>query len=84
MAAVEAAGVEAGPAGAEAGRSGLRQAEAEAAGLSAVAGDLDPVLPAVGSITIIIIMAALGIAVILFGSMAVVRVWQRMLLQPSF
>lgn len=47
-----AAGVEAGSAGAEAGRSGLRQEEAEAAGLSAVAGDLDPVLPAVGSIII--------------------------------
>lgn len=44
--------MEAGPAGAEAGRSGLRQAEAEAAGLSAVAGVLDPVLPAVGSIII--------------------------------
>lgn len=43
-----AAEVEAGPAGAEAGRSGLRQAEAEAAGLSAVAGVLGPVLPAVG------------------------------------
>lgn len=76
--------MEAGPAGAEAGRSGLRQAEAEAAGLSAVAGDLDPVLPAVGFITIIIIMAVLGIAAILSGSMAAVRVWQRMLLQQSF
>ena len=79
-----AAGVEAGPAEAEAGRSGLRQAEAEAAGLSAVAGDLDPVLPAVGSITIIIIMAVPGIVVILSGSMAAVRVWQRMLLQQLF
>ena len=79
-----AAEVEAGPAGAEAGRSGLRPEEAEAAGLSAVAGDLDPVLPAVGSITIIIIMAVPGIAVILSGSMAAVRVWQRMSLQQSF
>lgn len=35
--------MEAGPAGAEAGRSGLRQAEAAVAGLSAVAEDLDPV-----------------------------------------
>lgn len=43
-----AAEVEAGPAGAEAGRSGLRPEEAEAAGLSAVAGVLDPVLPAAG------------------------------------
>lgn len=76
--------MEAGPAGAEAGRSGLRQAEAEAAGLSAVAGDLDPVLPVGGSITIIIIMAAPGIAAILSGSMAAVRVWRRMSLQPSF
>lgn len=81
---MEAAGVEAGPAGAEAGRSGLRQAEAEAAGLSAVEGDLDPVLPAVGFITIIIIMAVPGIAAILSGSMAAVRVWRRMSLQPSF
>ena len=79
-----AAEVEAGLAGAEAGRSGLRPEEAEAAGLSAVAGDLDPVLPAVGSITIIIIMADPGIAAILSGSMAAVRVWQRMSLQPSF
>ena len=38
-----AAGVEAGPAGAEAGRSGLRPEEVEAAGLSVVAGVLGPV-----------------------------------------
>ena len=50
-----AAEVEAGPAGAEAGRSGLRQAEAEAAGLSAVAGDLDPVLPVADFITITVL-----------------------------
>ena len=77
-----AAEVEAGPAGAEAGRSGLRPEEAEAAGLSAVAGVLGPVLPAAGFI--IIIMAVPGIVVILFGSMAAVRVWQRMSLQQLF
>ena len=75
--------MEAGPAGAEAGRSGLRQAEAEAAGLSAVAGVLGPVLPAADFI-IIIIMAVLGIVVILSGLMAAVRVWQRMSLQQLF
>ena len=77
-----AAEVEAGPAGAEAGRSGLRPEEAEAAGLSAVAGGLGPVLPAADFI--IIIMAVPGIVVILSGSMAAVRVWQRMLLQQLF
>lgn len=50
-----AAEVEAGPAGAEAGRSGLRPEEAEAAGLSAVAGVLDPVLPAADFITITVL-----------------------------
>ena len=77
-----AAEVEAGPAGAEAGRSGLRPEEAEAAGLSAVVGGLGPVLPAADFI--IIIMAVPGIVVILSGSMAAVRVWQRMLLQQLF
>ena len=50
-----AAEVEACPAGAEAGRSGLRPEEAEAAGLSAVAGVLDPVLLAVDFITITVL-----------------------------
>lgn len=59
MAAVE---VEAGPAGAEAGRSGLRPEEAEAAGLLAVAGVLDPVLPAAG----FIIITAPGIIAVRF------------------
>lgn len=60
-----AAEVEAGSAGAEAGRSGLRPEEAEAAGLSAVAGVLGPVLPAAGFI-IIIIMAVPGIIAVQF------------------
>ena len=50
-----AVGVEAGLAGAEAGRSGLRPEEAEAVGLSAVAGGLDPVLPAAGFIIITVL-----------------------------
>lgn len=78
-----AAEVEAGLAGAEAGRSGLRPEEAEAAGLSAVAGVLGPVHLAADFI-IIIIMAVLGIVVMLSGSMAAVRVWQRMSLQQLF
>ena len=57
-----AAEVEAGPAGAEAGRSGLRPEEAEAAGLSAVAGVLGPVLPAAG----FIIITAPGIIAVRF------------------
>lgn len=57
-----AAEVEAGPAGAEAGRSGLRPEEAEAAGLSAVAGVLDPVLLAAG----FIIITAPGIIAVRF------------------
>lgn len=79
-----AAEVEAGLAGAEAGRSGLRPEEAEAAGLSAVAGVLGPVHLAADFIIIIIIMAVLGIVVMLSGSMAAVRVWQRMSLQQLF
>lgn len=56
-----AAEVEAGLAGAEAGRSGLRPEEAEAAGLSAVVGDLDPVPLAAD----FIIITGLGIIVML-------------------
>ena len=55
-----AAEVEAGPAGAEAGRSGLRPEEAEAAGLSAVAGVLDPVLPVADS-TIITVLGIIAV-----------------------
>lgn len=57
-----AAEVEAGPAGAEAGRSGLRPEEAEAAGLSAVVGVLDPVHLAAD----FIIITALGIIAVRF------------------
>lgn len=55
-----AAEVEAGSAGAEAGRSGLRPEEAEAAGLSAVAGVLDPVLPVADS-TIITVLGIIAV-----------------------
>lgn len=55
-----AVGVEAGPAGAEAGRSGLRPEEAEAAGLSAVEGGLDPVLPA-ADFTIITVLGIIAV-----------------------
>lgn len=57
-----AAEVEAGSAGAEAGRSGLRPEEVEAAGLSAVAGVLDPVLP----VADFIIITVLGIIAVRF------------------